>query len=113
MRSIFGYAFTLGSGVFSWSSVKQHCVVLSNAKVEYINAAEATTQATLMRFFLEYFGEIQTMATHLNYDNTSAISITNHIFHQKTKHINMRYHFIKEALKNVVIDLVSIKPKNK
>lgn len=43
MRSIFGYAFTFGSGVLSWSSVKQHCVVLSTANVEYISATEATT----------------------------------------------------------------------
>ncbi|XP_070660537.1 secreted RxLR effector protein 161-like [Malus domestica] len=113
MRSVFGYAFTFGSGVFSWSSIKKHCVVFSNAKVEYISTTEATTQATLMRFVLEDFGEIQTMVTPLNYDNTLAIVIANHIFHQKTKHINRRYHFIKDALKNIVIDLVSIQPKNR
>ncbi|KAM1157601.1 hypothetical protein ACFX2B_027946 [Malus domestica] len=99
MKSTSGYAFTFGNGVFSWSSVKQQCVALSTAEAEYISASEATAQATWLRFVLEDFGEMQTVATPLNCDNTSAIAITkNHIFHQKTKHINRRYHFIKEAL---------------
>ncbi|KAM2146326.1 hypothetical protein ACFX1Q_003199 [Malus domestica] len=50
---------------------------------------------------------MQTVATPMNCDNTSAIAITkNPIFHQKTKHINRRYHFIKEALQQGVIDLI-------
>ncbi|CAN6718772.1 unnamed protein product [Malus baccata var. baccata] len=42
MKSTSGYAFTFGSGVFSWSSVKQQCVALSTAEAEYISASEAT-----------------------------------------------------------------------
>lgn len=43
MRSTSGYAFTFGSGMFSWASVKQHCIALSTVEAENINAAEATT----------------------------------------------------------------------
>ncbi|CAL2253624.1 unnamed protein product [Prunus armeniaca] len=107
MRSTSRYAFTFGSGVFSWASVKQQCVALSTAEVEYISASEATAQATWLRFVLEDFGEMQAAATPLNCDNTSAIATTkNPIFHQKTKHINWRYHYIKEALQQGVIDLL-------
>ncbi|KAM2946602.1 hypothetical protein COP2_029388 [Malus domestica] len=107
MKSTSGYAFTFGSGVFSWSSVKQQCVALSTAEAEYISASEATAQATWLRFVLEDFGEMQTVATPMHCDNTSAIAITkNPIFHQKTKHINRRYHFIKEALQQGVIELL-------
>ncbi|CAL2273749.1 unnamed protein product [Prunus armeniaca] len=84
MRSTSGYAFTFGNGVFSWASVKQQCVALSTAEVEYISASEATAQATWLRFVLEDFGEMQA----------------------KTKHINRRYHYIKEALQQGVIDLL-------
>ncbi|KAM1198846.1 hypothetical protein ACFX2G_010350 [Malus domestica] len=105
MRSTSGYAFTFGSGVFSWSLVKQHCVALSMVEAEYISATEATAQATCLRFVLEDFGETHIVATPLNCDSTSAIVITkNPIFHQKTKHINRMYHFIKEALQNGIID---------
>ncbi|KAB2633881.1 retrovirus-related Pol polyprotein from transposon TNT 1-94 [Pyrus ussuriensis x Pyrus communis] len=106
-KSTSGYAFSFGSGVFSWASVKQNCVALSTAEAECISASEATTQAIWLRFVLEDFGEFQNEATPVHCDNTSAIAITkNSVFHQKTKHINRRYHFIKDALKDGIIDLV-------
>ncbi|KAI5348509.1 hypothetical protein L3X38_001396 [Prunus dulcis] len=106
MKSTSGYAFSFGSGVFSCASVKQHSVAISTAEAEYVGASEATTQAIWLRFVLEDFGELQTEATPLMVDNTYAIAITkNHVFHQKTKHINRRYHFIREALQEGVIDL--------
>ncbi|BBH01653.1 hypothetical protein Prudu_011986, partial [Prunus dulcis] len=90
-KSTSGYAFSFG--------MKQNCVALSTAEAEYISAAEATTQAIWLRFVLEDFGELQTEATPLHCDNISAIAITkNPVFHQKTKHIDRRYHFIKDAL---------------
>ena len=56
---------------------------------------------------MEDFGELQTEATPLKCDNTSAISITkNPVFHQRTKHIERRYHFIKDALQQGIIDLI-------
>lgn len=106
-KSTFGYAFYFGSGVFSWASVKQNCVALSIVEAEYISASEATAQAIWLIFVLEDFGELQTEATPLQCDNTSAIAITkNPVFHQKTKHIDRRYHFIKDALQEGIIDLV-------
>ena len=60
-----------------------------------------------MRFVLEDFGELQADATPLMVDNTSGIAMTrNPVFHQKTKHIDRRYHFIKDALQEGVIDLL-------
>ncbi|KAI5355055.1 hypothetical protein L3X38_007950 [Prunus dulcis] len=106
-KSTPGYAFSFGSGVFSWASVKQNCVALSTAEAEYISAAEATTQAIWLRFVLEDFGELPAEATPLQCDNTSAISISkNPVFHQRTKHIDRRYHFIKDALQQGIVDLV-------
>ncbi|CAL9026795.1 unnamed protein product [Prunus brigantina] len=106
-KSTSGYAFSFGSGVFAWASVKQNCVALSTAEAEYISASEATTQAVWLRFVLEDFGELQTEATPLHCDNISAIAITrNLVFHQKTKHIDRRYHFIKDALQEGVVDLI-------
>ena len=52
-RSTSGYAFSFGSGVFSWASVKQNTVALSTAEAEYVSAAEATAQAIWLRFVLD------------------------------------------------------------
>jgi hypothetical protein len=57
-RSTSGYAFSFGSGVFSWASVKQSTVALSTAEAEYVSASEATAQAIWLRFVLEDFGEM-------------------------------------------------------
>ena len=84
MKNTFGYAFSFGSGVFSWASVKQHSVALSTTEVVYVSASEATTQAIWLRFVLEDFGKLQTEARPLMVDNTSAITITkNPVFHQR------------------------------
>ncbi|CAL2241191.1 unnamed protein product [Prunus armeniaca] len=105
-RSTSGYAFSFGSGIFSWASVKQNTIALSTAEAEYVSAAEATAQAIWLRFVLDDFGEMQPDATPLFCDNMSAISmVKNPVFHQKTRHINRRYHFIREALQEGVIDI--------
>ncbi|CAL9010688.1 unnamed protein product, partial [Prunus brigantina] len=98
-RSTSGYAFSFGSGAFSWASVKQNTVALSTAEAEYVSASEATAQTIWLRFVLDDFGEMQSEATPLFCDNMSAISMAkNPVFHQRTRHINRRYHFIREAL---------------
>ncbi|CAL2238905.1 unnamed protein product [Prunus armeniaca] len=107
MRSTSVYAFTLGSGVFSWASIKQNTVALSTAEAEYVSATEATSQAKWLRFVLEDFGEEQIEGTQIMCDNTSAIAMAkNPVFHQKSRHINRKFHFIREAIQAKEIELV-------
>jgi hypothetical protein len=81
-------------------------MALSTAEAEYVSASEATAQAIWLRFVLDDFGEMQAEATPLFCDNMSAISMAkNPVFHQRTRHINKKYHFIKEALQEGVIDM--------
>ena len=105
-RSTSGYAFGFGSGVFSWASMKQNSVALSTAEAEYVSASEATAQVMWLRTILDDLGEKQEEATVLYCDNMSAISMArNPVFHQKTRHINRRVHFIREAVQEGVIDI--------
>ena len=79
---------------------------MSTAEAEYVSASEATTQAIWLRFVLDDFGEMQAEATTLLCDNMSAISMAkNLVFHQRTRHINRKYHFIREALQEGVINV--------
>ncbi|KAI5323713.1 hypothetical protein L3X38_032785 [Prunus dulcis] len=107
MRSTSGYAFTLGSCMFSWASIKQNTVALSTVEAEYVSAAEATSQAKWLRFVLEDFGEEQVEGTPILCDNTSAIAMArNPVHHQKTRHISRKFHFIREAIQAKEIDLI-------
>ncbi|TQD95392.1 hypothetical protein C1H46_018987 [Malus baccata] len=59
-----------------------------------------------LRFVLTDFGEEQVEATPLLCDNTSAIAMSkNPVFHQKTRHINRKYHFIRDAIQDGTIEL--------
>ncbi|CAL9013344.1 unnamed protein product [Prunus brigantina] len=112
-RSTSGYAFTLGSGMFSWASIKQNTVALSTAEAEYVSAAEATSQAKWLRFVLEDFGEEQVEGTPILCDNTSAIAMAkNLVFHQKSRHISRKFHFIREAIQAKEIELIYCKTED-
>ena len=81
-------------------------MALWTVEAEYVSASEATAQAIWLRFVLDDFGEMQAEATTLFCDNMSAISMAkNPIFHQRTRHINRKYHFIREALQEGVINM--------
>ncbi|CAL2271952.1 unnamed protein product [Prunus armeniaca] len=110
MRSTSGYAFTLVSGMFSWALIKQNTAALSTTEAEYVNAAEATSQAKWLRFVLEDFGEEQVEGTPIMCDNTSGITIAkNPVLNQKTGHISRKFHFIRKAIQAKEIELVYCK----
>ncbi|CAL9002439.1 unnamed protein product [Prunus brigantina] len=112
-RSTSGYAFTLVSGMFSWASIKQNTVALSTAEAEYVSAAEATSQAKWLRFVLEDFGEEQVEGTPILCDNTSAIAMAkNPVFHQKSRHISRKFHFIREAIQAKEVELIYCKTED-
>ncbi|CAL2226911.1 unnamed protein product [Prunus armeniaca] len=109
-KSTSGYAFSFGSGTFAWASVKQQSVALSTVEAEYMSAAEATSQAIWLRLVLEDFGEEQTTTTTLFCDSTSAIAMAkNPVFHQKSKHIDKKFHFIRDEIQKGVIELIYCK----
>ena len=106
MKSTFGYTFSLGSGMFSWSSKKQESVAQSSAEAEYISAATATSQAIWLRRILEDIGKKQEKATEIFCDNKSAIAMAkNPVYHSRTRHIAIKHHFIREAIEEGEIEL--------
>ncbi|KAL0351154.1 UNVERIFIED_CONTAM: Retrovirus-related Pol polyprotein from transposon RE2 [Sesamum radiatum] len=106
MKSTSGYTFSLGSGIFSWASKKQATVAQSSAEAEYIAAAATSNQAIWLRRILEDMGEKQEEPTTIYCDNKSAIAITkNPVQHSRTKHIDIKYHSLREATTRGEIEL--------
>ncbi|KAL5731634.1 hypothetical protein ACHQM5_004343 [Ranunculus cassubicifolius] len=107
MKSTSGHAFTIGSGIFSWGSKKQDTVTQSSAEAEYVAAASAASQATWLRRILKDMGERQIGATKLLCDNKSAIAMAkNPVFHNRTRHIAIKHHFLREKSEAGKIELV-------
>eukprot|EP00253_Pinus_taeda_P025571 PITA_25571 len=100
-KSTSGYVFHMGSGAISWASKKQSIVALSTAEAEYVAATAAACQAVWMRRILRSLGQEQGKATVIFCDNSSAIALSkNSVFHKRTKHIDTRFHYIRELVNN-------------
>ncbi|XP_047268890.1 LRR receptor-like serine/threonine-protein kinase EFR [Capsicum annuum] len=96
-KSTSGNVFNLGSRAISWSSKKQDVVALSSSKAEYVAVTSAACQAIwLQRLLIDIFYR-QKDATKIFCDNKATIAMTkNPSFHSRTKHIDIRYHFIRD-----------------
>eukprot|EP00253_Pinus_taeda_P010414 PITA_10414 len=101
-----GYAMSLGSGAVSWISRKQSVPADSTTEAEYVAAAEATKEIVWLRKILEDLQVKQVQSTPLMIDNTSAIKLAkNPKFHDRTKHINTKYHLIRHHIEAKTIHL--------
>jgi transposase InsO family protein len=99
-RSTTGYLTIMAGGPVSWTSRLQPTVALSSAEAEYMAASAATKEVMYLRQLLDDLRYPQVGATMLLVDNQGAIGLAkNPVLHQRTKHIDIRYHFIRERVK--------------
>eukprot|EP00253_Pinus_taeda_P025350 PITA_25350 len=105
-KSTSGYVFHMGSGAISWASKKQSIVALSTAEAEYVAATATACQAVWMRRMLRSLGQEKAKATMFFCDTSSAIALSkNSVFHKRTKHIDTRFHYIRELVSSEEIVL--------
>ena len=105
-RSISGYAFLIGNGVIAWSSKKQTTVALSSMEAEYMAISYAARHAIWMRAMLAELTFPQNRASKINADNQSAIALSkDNVQHARSKHIDIRHHFIRECIASDTIYL--------
>ncbi len=98
-RSTSGYVFKVGNCTVSWCSKKQASVTKSTTEAEYVALSQATQEAIWMRQLLSDIGCKSEQPTTLYEDNQGAIEISkNARFHNRTKHIDVRFHFIREKV---------------
>ncbi|GJU33904.1 retrovirus-related pol polyprotein from transposon TNT 1-94 [Tanacetum coccineum] len=108
-KSISGGAQFLGKKMVSWSSKKQDCTALSTAKAEYVSLSACCAQVLWTRTQLTDYG-FNFNKILIYCDSKSAIAIScNPVQHSRTKHIAVRYHFIKEHVENGTIELYFVK----
>lgn len=110
-RSYTGYSFILSGCVISYESRKQRTVALSSTEAEYMALSEACKEAIYLRHLMNEIGVLDSKTpTCVFSDNQSSIKLTaNPLFHKRTKHIDVRHHFIRECVVNnkVKVEYVS------
>lgn len=111
-RSTTGFIFMSSNGPISWNSQRQTTVALSSTEAEFMAASAATKEAIWLRtMFCDVF-ETTLDTTPIFVDNQSAIRLTkNPEYHKRTKHIDVRHHFVREKYENHEIEVFYLPSK--
>lgn len=106
-KSTSGYVFMLGTGVVSWSSKKQPIVTLSTTEAEFVATTACACQAIWLKKILEELQFKEDGPTLIYCDNISAIKLSNNpVLHGRSKHIDVKYHFLRDLMNDGVINRV-------
>nr|GFB45275.1 retrovirus-related Pol polyprotein from transposon TNT 1-94 [Tanacetum cinerariifolium] len=111
-RSITGFVFMVHGYVVSWKATLQHVVALSTTYSEYMVLTEAVKESIWLKGLLIELG-VNLRSVVVNCDNQGAIHLSrNAMFYERTKHINVRYHFIWEIVESKEIEVAKIGTKD-
>ncbi len=108
-KSTSGSIFFLHNGPVAWASKKQPCTALSTTEAEYISACQATKTAVWFQYLLEDLNGEKVEKVPMFCDNEGAVKLVyNPEFHQRTKHIKLKWHWIREQVieGNIVVKFV-------
>ena len=98
-KSTSRYAFIFGGNLVSWRSKEKPMIALSTTKAQYILASFTSTQVIWMARFLQELGKEIRKPIKFYCDNQSTISMKNNqFFHNMSKHIDIRHHFIRDLV---------------
>ncbi len=112
-KSTSGYLFLLGGAPISWLSKKQTTVALSTLEAEYIALCLATQEALWLTQLLKELDISIPLPLRIFEDNQGAIAISNDPkHHPKTKHIEVKYHFIREKVDSGEIRIQHVESRN-
>jgi hypothetical protein len=112
-RSVTGYVFLNSEAAVTWSSQRQQTIALSTTESEFMAACAATKEAIWIKLLLSDIGEYKQHMLCLHLDNQSAISVIKNVnFHKRCKHIDVKYHFIKEKYHQKIIALKHVSSEN-
>ena len=112
-RSTTAYVFMLGGGATTWASKLQATVALSSAESEYVAVSAAVQDAIYLRWLFADLGFLQRKPTVIYEDNQGCIALTeNPVNHKRTKHIDIRHHFVRERVESGDVALKYVATKD-
>jgi hypothetical protein len=108
-KSTSGYIFFIAGGPFTWRSKLQTIIAQSTTEAEYIALNLASKEAVYIIALLKELGYYNQTKFPIYVDNKSAIDLSeNPVFHERTKHINVKYHYIRNLINSGIIDVIYI-----
>jgi hypothetical protein len=106
LKSTSGYVFIATGGAITWCSKKQTTVALSTTEAEYVALGEAAREASWLRNLYGELGYPQIKPTLIRGDNNGSIAMArNPQFHQRSKHIAIRWHLIRDLVNDGILTI--------
>ena len=106
-HSTTGNLFMMSGAAIAWSSKKQLVVALSTTEAEYVALSAATQEAVWLSRLLSDIKAPPQTPILIKEDNQGTIAIArNPVSHSRTKHIDIKFHYVREALEDGIIDLI-------
>lgn len=100
-KSFSGFVFMICNGTISWETKKQKTVALSSTEAEYMSLSDGFKEALYLQKLIGELGLFEMSKTKIFVDNNGAIKLSEtSLYHGRTKHIDIRHHFIKDVLEN-------------
>ena len=107
-KSTSGFIFKIGECIISWNSNRQKIVSLSSTEAEYIALVTSVKEALWLKQLLNEMNYEQSQVK-IHCDNKSTICLANNPeFHARTKHIDIRFHFIRQKVEEKIINVIYI-----
>ncbi|XP_072062114.1 secreted RxLR effector protein 161-like [Arachis hypogaea] len=109
-KSTTGFIFFLGNNAISWCSKKQPIVTLSTCEAKYVAATTCACHVIWLKILLKELHLEQAKSTKIMMDNKLATALAkNPIFHDRSKHIEPKYHFIRQCIENMHVEVEYVK----
>ncbi|XP_050919277.1 secreted RxLR effector protein 161-like [Lathyrus oleraceus] len=106
-KSTSGYVFLLSEAAVCWSSKKQAIITSSSTAIEYVAEKSCACPCVWMIWILEQIGDKNYECIDILCDNSSSIKLSiNLVMHRRTKHIDVRYHYLRDLSNQGVVKLV-------
>lgn len=110
-KSTTGYCFMVCGKLVLWRSLKQSMVTLSSCEAEYVSLSEAVREERYIKALCKFL-DLSVESCTMYEDNQSAIAVASNTESRRGKSIDIRYHSVREAVKNGEIDLMYVKSED-
>ncbi len=113
LKSTSGYVFLAGGGAITWRSKKQSTIALSSTEAEYVALSEAAREACWLRSLHGELGFPQDGPTLIRGDNDGSVALAkNPQFHKRSKHIAIRWHWVRDLVQDGVVRIENCRDRN-